>query len=120
LNAVEEIQDNQTYSQLVIGLVDKLLPDQVFATLPEIFRLVGFINDTSMRTKTLNKLTPLLLDHPDCSKIWKDFLHKRSFLCRPNLLSDLANMTSIIYALGAKEAIFSVVQATEDISRWWP
>lgn len=59
----------------------------------------------------------------DCTaghKIWQEAFPLLADCSRPTLLRSLAALASVILALGGEEAVSEIIQAIQDVSRWWP
>ena len=65
-----------------------------------------------------NKLTQM--PKTELYPLWQDTLHTLSLRTRPDLLSDIKELTPVIFYLGGQEAIKNTAIAIQEISRWWP
>ncbi|NEQ83905.1 MAG: hypothetical protein F6K26_28095, partial [Moorea sp. SIO2I5] len=56
----------------------------------------------------------------DDVSLWQEFLHTLACSDRQSFLRDLVHLSPTIICLGGKEALAAIVEAVQDVSRWWP
>ena len=117
LAAARHIQFEWRRAQVLIALAKKL-PE----LLPEALAAARRIQNEGDRTQAIIALADKLTQMPKTQlyPLWQDTLHTRSLRIRPDLLSDIEELTPVIFYLGGQEAIKNTAIALQEISRWWP
>ena len=74
------------------------------------------------RAQPLAALSPQLarLCRDEIRPFWEETLRLSATRSRRDLLTDLAALAPVIFALGGPEAIEETCRAIEDVGRWWP
>ncbi|MBN2548831.1 MAG: hypothetical protein JXB15_06725 [Anaerolineales bacterium] len=90
--------------------------------LVEVFQADQKINDIETRTEAFIRLAPYLavFSFDSLESLWQETLPILASRTRRDLLSDLAALEPMIFALGGQEAIVEVFHAIQDVGRWWP
>lgn len=70
-------------------------------------------------TEVLKNLFFYLANHPKKIDIWKNLWRDLSHQFRPDLLTNLATLTPILFQLGGKEAAIEAAQAIHEVTKWW-
>ena len=99
------------------ALADKL-PESLF---PQALEAALAIKDESYRANALSALVPYLSQMPKAQlfPLWQETLHWLSLGTRQNLLSDLAVLVPVIFALDGQETMAETFRAIQDVARWW-
>ncbi|RQH11603.1 hypothetical protein D4Z78_26660 [Okeania hirsuta] len=116
LAAVRQIQSEGYRAPMLSALGDKF-PE----ILPEALATARQIQDEYHRPKVLSALANKLsqMQKTQLYTLWQNTLHTLSLRTRPDLLSDITALTTVIFSLGGEEAIKNIVIAIQDVSRWW-
>ena len=90
--------------------------------LPEALAAARHIQNDKGRAEAIVALANKLTQMPktELYPLWQDTLHTLSLRTRPDLLSDIKELTPVIFYLGGQEAIKNTAIAIQEISRWWP
>ena len=88
--------------------------------LPEVLEMTRSFQSEYQRSKALSFLLPRLsLTHWN-EEFWEENLHILARRQRQELMKNLANLSSVIEALGGQEALRGLAIAMRDVSRQWP
>jgi hypothetical protein len=111
------MNDEETLAKAFIGLV----PHAGQEHLQEILDDIHVIETKELRAQAIKAVAPLWLKAPKSfgTLLWKDTLFNAAKRPRPSFLSDLQSLAPVLYHVGGTEAVKEVLQATQDITRWW-
>jgi hypothetical protein len=114
----EQAEVRDTAGDLLLLLFERLA---VASQLPFALELAQTIEDNRVRARVLRLLAGHLgeLAPSERTRLWPVMIHKSAARQRRDLLSDLTNLSPLIYKLG-NPALFT--QAVEDVTaacRWW-
>ena len=117
LAAARHIQSEWLRAKVIVALADKFPK-----LLPEALAAARHIQSEYDRARVILSLAKKLTQMPktELYPLWQDTLHALSLQTRPRLLSDIKELTPVIFYLGGQEAIKNTAIAIQEISRWWP
>ncbi|MCA1990590.1 MAG: CHAT domain-containing protein [Coleofasciculus sp. S288] len=117
LEAARAIQDESSRADALSALAPKL-PESL---LPIALEAARAIQDESYRADALRALASYLSQIPEAQLIslWQETLHLLSLRTRQSLLSDLAVLVPVIFALDGQETMAETFRAIQDVARWW-
>ena len=97
-----------------------LAPHLPESLLPEVLESARAIQSEYYRASVFSGL----IENPNLSLhdvlLWQEFLHTLACPGREYFLAVLVNLSPTIISLGGKEALASIFEAIQDVSRWWP
>ncbi|NEP53784.1 MAG: hypothetical protein F6K65_35285, partial [Moorea sp. SIO3C2] len=98
-----------------------LAPHCPQSLLPEVLEMAQAIQSEYHRARVFSGLikNPGFSLQDDVS-LWQEFLHTLACRDRQDFLRNLVNLSPTIISLGGKEALAAIVEAIQDVSRWWP
>ncbi len=89
--------------------------------LKEALEAARAIQDESFRASVLSRIIPLLKSSSSFDfSFWKESLRLLVYRERKNLLGDISELSSVIIALGGKEALVQTAHAITEVGRQWP
>ncbi len=117
LEAAQAIQHEYYRAKAFMALTDELTPE----TLPQALETAQATESEYYRAPALTALASHLINvnDSDCFSLWKGSMHFLSYRTRPDLLSDMAALAPVIFALSGAKPI-QVMEAIQDVARWWP
>ncbi len=116
LEVSRSIQNESNRAMALRELAEKL-PKYL---LPEALEITRSIRDEYHRATALSKLLPRLSLTDWDEEFWQENLRVLAQHRRQELTENLANLRSVIEALGGSEALRGLAAAMRDISRQWP
>ena len=117
LATLKQIPDDEPRAEVTVALAKKLTPE----FLPEVLAIADQFYSKCYRTDVLNALAEPLSQMPktELYPLWENTIHSLSLDTRPDLFSNIAALTAVIFSLGGEEAIENTAIAIQDVSRWW-
>jgi hypothetical protein len=125
LVAVRGIRDREKRATALAQLTPHLSEAEREQALREALRGAGELEIERSRAEVLARLAPYLAQWANRDSLaacaaWQETLPILARRTRPDLLSDLRALSSLIAALGGEEAIAETFRAVQDVGRWWP
>ncbi|AOX04160.1 hypothetical protein BJP34_06505 [Moorena producens PAL-8-15-08-1] len=110
-----------THEPIRAIVLSKLAPQLPEILLPEVLQMAQAIQSEFYRARVFSGL----IENPNFSlqddvSLWQECLHTLACSDRQHFLEDLVNLSPTIISLGRKEALAAIVEAIQDVSRWWP
>jgi hypothetical protein len=125
LAAVWGIRDREKRAAALAKLTPHLSEPEQEQALREALRAARELEIERSRAEVLARLAPYLAQWANRDSLaacaaWQETLPILARRTRPDLLSDLRALSSLIAALGGEEAIAETFRAIQDVGRWWP
>jgi hypothetical protein len=122
LAAAQAIGDERRRAEALAALAPHLPPPQRQQILREALEASRAIGFQRQRASGLRALAPRLAELPPAMlyTLWSETLWVLTVRGRPDLLSDLRELSPVIVTLGGAEAVTETIRAIQDVQRWWP
>lgn len=119
-NTLAELQglgDEKIITKAIVGLA----PYAGQENIQDFLEIMPFISNKDLRAQALKATIPLWLQIPKPFGLflWKETIYNLAKRPRSDLLSDLQALAPIISHLGGNRSLKEILQAIQDVTRWW-